>query len=321
MIESIKHGKEVIKLEAEAIKSLEEKVDENFARAVDIILNSKGKVIVTGIGKSGIIAKKLSSTFSSTGTPSIFLHLAEGIHGDIGVVKKDDIVICISKSGNADEFQLILPIFRRIGTPIIAITADKESLLAKYSDVVLDVKVTEEACPNDLAPTTSSTAALVMGDALAVSLVHKRNFSQDDFAFLHPGGNLGKRLILKVEDIMYKGEYIPKINTEASFKEIILEMNKKRFGCTTVINGDSTLAGIITDGDLKRILEKTDNFNGLKAKDIMNINPKVCRKDYLAAKALILMKKYNIMQIIVVDNFNKPIGMIHLHDVLKAGIS
>ena len=321
MKESIEKAKEVIRLEAEAIKSLEVKVDKNFAKAVDVILNSGGKVIVTGIGKSGNIARKVASTLSSTGTPSVFLHLAEGIHGDIGAAREGDVVICISKSGYSDEFQLVLPLFRRIGIPIISFTADKNSLLAKFSDIVIDVDVKEEACPNGLAPTTSSTAALVMGDALAIALMHKRQFSKDDFALLHPGGNLGKRLILRIEDVMFKGEHIPIVKEDSTFKELVLEMNSKRFGCTLVVNGKGILEGIITDGDLKRVLEKTDDFNNLKASDIMTLNPKVTKSDYLVTKALFTMKKYNIMQLVVVDDEKKPIGMVHLHDVLKTGIS
>ena len=321
MKDSIDRAKEVIRIEAKAVLALEDRVDENFYRAVDTILKSKGRVIVSGIGKSGIVAKKIASTLSSTGTPSLFLHLAEGLHGDIGTVKKEDVVICVSKSGSSDEFHLVLPVFRRIGIPIIALTGDKSSLLAKFSDIIIDVSVDEEACPNDLAPTTSSTAALVMGDALAVALMHKREFSEDDFAFLHPGGTLGKRLTLKVEDIMFKGDFIPVVYENASFKEVVLEMNSKRFGCTCVLDGQDCLEGIITDGDLKRVLEKNIDFSDLKAKDIMTKNPKAAHKDTLAAKALLTMKKYNIMQLVVIDNNKIPVGMIHLHDVLKTGIS
>ncbi|RKY86818.1 D-arabinose 5-phosphate isomerase [candidate division KSB1 bacterium] len=319
-MDCIRKGKEVIRIEASAVKELEKRINKEFKKAVDLIYNSKGRLIISGVGKSGLIGKKIAATFSSTGTASVFLHSSDGIHGDSGVVRKGDVVICISKSGNNDELNTLLPILKHVEVPIIAITGNPYSNLAKFSDVILDVSVKEEACPNDLTPTASTTATLAMGDALAMAVLEKRNFSDEDFAFLHPGGALGKKLLLKIDDIMYTGDFLPIVRKDTSFKEIILEMNAKRFGCTIVLDEDDKLCGIITDGDLKRIFQNKENFLSLKAEDVMSKNPKTIKKGNLAIKALNILKEYNIMQLVIVDNDNRPAGMIHLHDLLKEGI-
>lgn len=318
---SLEVGKKVLQIEADAISTLIDKIGDQFEKAVDLIYNCKGRVIVSGVGKSGVIGKKISATLCSTGTPAVFLHASDGLHGDLGVVRSEDIIIWISKSGNSEEFNGSFPLLKRIGLPIIAMTGNKNSQLVKKSDVVLDVTVKEEACPNDLAPTASTTATLAMGDALAIAVLNKRNLSMEDFAYLHPGGSLGKQLLLKIGDIMYAGEYIPVVSESASFREIILEMNAKRFGSTCVVDVNGKLAGIITDGDLKRLLEKGKNLDRLTAKQAMSPNPKTIGMGSLAAKAMHIMKSYDIMQIIVVDDDNYPVGMVHLHDLLNEGLS
>jgi arabinose-5-phosphate isomerase len=312
-------ARRVLRIESDAVAALIGKVGPAFERAVEIILNCKGRVIVTGIGKSGIVATKIAATLTSTGTAALFLHPSEGMHGDLGLVLKDDVVICISKSGNTGEITRLFPIFRHIGVPIITLTGNLRSALAERSDVVLDVSVTTEACPNNLAPTASTTAALAMGDALAVALLEKRNFKPEDFAFLHPGGSLGKKLI-SISDLMFTGDKIPKVHLNVKLREVILEITRKRFGGTCIVDDDGRLVGIITDGDLRRLMQKPFDFDGLYARDIMNPHPQVVREGSSAAKALELLKNYNIMQIVVVDQVNRPVGMVHLHDLLEAGI-
>lgn len=314
-------GIEVIKQEAAAIADLADKLDESFTKAVDIIYNCRGRVIVSGIGKSGIIAQKIAATLTSTGMAATFLHPAEAVHGDLGMVLKDDVVICISKSGNTDELSRLLPIFKQMNVPIIAMTGNLRSALAEKSDIVLDVSVSEEACPYNLAPTTSSTAALVMGDALTVALLKRRNFSIDDYAFLHPGGSLGRRLLLKIQEVMFTGDKIPIVKQDSTLKEAILEISSKRFGSTCVVDSTGVLVGIITDGDLRRLLTRTTDIWKMRARDVLTKNPKTISKDELAISAYRLMEEHNIMQIIVVDKAQKPVGMVHLHDLLEAGIS
>jgi len=315
-------AREVIRLEAEAIAALEDRIDEHFARAVDLLYQCQGRVIVSGMGKSGIIAKKIAATLSSTGTASIFVHPVEAAHGDLGMVMPGDVVICISKSGNTEEFYLLIPVFKRLGVPIIALTGNLHSPLAERADVILDVSVTREACPHDLAPTSSTTAALVMGDALAVALVEKRQFTQEDFALRHPAGTLGRKLLLRIEDLMYTGEKIAAVAQHANLHEVILEISSKRFGATCVLDEHGVLAGIITDGDLRRLL-----FSGqfetqkLCAQDLMTRNPKSVPGGTLAAEVLQIMEEFNIMQMIVVDPARRPTGMLHLHDLLKAGVA
>ena len=318
---SLEAGKKVLRIEADAISTLIDKIGDKFEQAVDLIYNCKGRVVVSGVGKSGVIGRKISATFCSTGTPAVFLHASDSLHGDLGMVRSEDIIIWISKSGNSEEFNGSFPLLKRIGIPIIAMTGNMKSQLVKNSDIVLDVTVKEEACPDDLAPTASTTATLAMGDALAIAVLNKRDLSREDFAYLHPGGSLGKQLLLKIDDVMYTGEYIPVVSESASFREIILEMNSKRFGSTCVVDGNCKLAGIITDGDLKRLLEKWDNLDKLTAKQAMNPKPKTVSVGSLAAKAMHIMKSYDIMQIIVVDDDNDPVGMVHLHDLLNEGLS
>ncbi len=313
-------AKEVIRKEAEAVAHLEKKIDENFVRAVELILKSKGRVIVTGIGKSGIIGKKIAATLTSTGTAAFFLHPTEGIHGDLGMVQKNDVVIAITKSGGTDEVYQLIPLFKRLGVPIITFTGSPGSPVAEKSDVVIDVSVDKEACPNNLVPTSSTTAALVMGDALAVALLDERHFSSEDFALLHPGGHLGRKLLLKVSDIMHTGDQIPIVSEETGMKQVILEMTTKRLGTTTVVNQKGRLVGVFTDGDLRRLVERTDDIFSLKAYQVMTKVPKTIDGDELAAKALNLMESYSITSLIIANGKGEPVGIVHLHDILKAGV-
>lgn len=316
----INKGKEVIRIEAEAIAALESRIDENFEKAVDLIYNCKGRVIVTGMGKSGLVARKIVSTMNSTGTPAIFLHPSDAVHGDLGMVRKEDVVICLSKSGDTTEIQQLVPMFKRIGVPIISMVGNIKSPLATASSIVLDVSVKEEACPLDMAPTASTTATLAFGDALAIALLEKRQFTREEFAMFHPGGSLGKRLLLKTEEIMVSGNAVPKVHKDVPLRDAILEMTSKRLGATCVVNGDGTLAGIITDGDLRRLLQKTTDVTNLKAEMVMTKSPKTIKGDVLAALALQEMESYNITQLIVADEQHRPIGMVHLHDLVKAGL-
>lgn len=317
----IEIGKRVIRIEADAVAELEDRIDENFVKVVDLILNSKGRVIITGVGKSGIIARKIVATMNSTGTPALYLHPADAIHGDLGVVRKEDVVICISKSGDTIEVLRLIPIFKRIGVPIISMVGNLNSQLARLSDYVLNVAVKQEACPYNLAPTASTTATLAMGDALAIALLEKRNFTKENFALFHPGGNLGKRLLLKVEELMVSGKEVPIVHTSTPMKETIIEMTSKRLGATCVVDDDGKLVGIITDGDLRRLLQRTENVFALNAGEVMTKNPKTIKKDALAVTALQQMETYNITQLVVIDDERKPIGMIHIHDLVKAGLS
>ncbi len=314
-------AKKVLKIEAEAITALIDRIDDNLVRAIDIIYSCHGRVVVTGMGKSGLIGKKLAATLASTGTPALFLNPAEGGHGDIGMVSKGDVVIAISNSGETDEILTILPVLKRLGIKLIAFTGNLNSTLAKTSDVVLDVSVKEEACPMGLVPTASTTASLAMGDALAVALLSKRGFREEDFAFFHPGGNLGRRLLLTAGELMHTGDSIPSVSEEVTMKDVIIEISSKRLGITTVVNDKSQLQGIITDGDLRRGLEKwAEKFFSLKAKDVMSRNPKKITRDTLAVTALSIMETYSITSIIVIDSSDHMEGIVHLHDILKSGI-
>lgn len=316
----IKIAKEVLRIEANAISKLVNRIDESFVKAVDILFTCRGRVIVTGIGKSGWIGNKIAATFASTGTPAFFLHPAEGGHGDIGMVMKNDVMLAISNSGETREINELLPLIKRLGIKLISMTGNKNSLLAKESDVTLDVRVDKEACPLGLAPTASTTAALAMGDALAISLLKKKGFKRDDYAFFHPGGQLGKKLLLKVENLMHKGEELPLINADDSMKEALLEITSKKLGITTVVNGNGKLRGIITDGDLRRALERHPDILLKKAGEIMTANPKIIKASSLAVEALQVMEKYSITSLVILDRKNKPEGIIHLHDILKTGI-
>lgn len=318
--QTIHKGKEVIQKEAQAIIDLEDRINGEFAQAVDLLSKCKGRVIVSGMGKSGIIARKIAATLTSTGTSAMFLHPAEGMHGDLGAVHKDDVVICISKSGDTSELFQIFPVLKRIGVPIISITGNRRSRIAERSDVVLDASVKEEACPFNLAPTSSTTAALVMGDALAVALLEKRKFSTEDFALFHPGGSLGKKLTMKIDDIMFTGDRIPMVHEDLSLEKVIFEITSKRFGSTCVIDQNDQLSGIITDGDIRRLVERNKEIWKLKAKDVMTRNPKTVRVGTMASEALKLMTDFSIMQVIIVDAENQPKGIVHIHDILEAGI-
>lgn len=320
MPSTIHKGKEVIRIEAQALAALEQRIDEKFEKAVEMIYNCRGRVIVSGMGKSGLVARKIVATMNSTGTPAIFLHPSDAVHGDLGMVRKEDVVICISKSGDTTEILQLIPLFKRIGVPIISMLGNVKSPLASSSTVVLDVSVKEEACPFDLAPTASSTATLAFGDALAITLLEKRQFTREEFAMYHPGGNLGKRLLLKTEEIMVSGSAVPKVQKDVPLRDAILEITSKRLGATCVVNGDGSLAGVITDGDLRRLLQKTTDVTNVKVEMVMTKAPKTIRGDALAAVALQEMESYNITQLIVVDDQHRPVGMVHLHDLVKAGL-
>ena len=310
----------VIAHEAAAISALAQRIDERFDQAVNLILNCNGRVIVTGMGKSGLIGKKIAATFSSTGIAAFFLHPAEGGHGDLGVVSADDVVLAISKSGESDELVEILPPLKRLGVPIILITGRTDSPLAQRADCVLDASVDGEAGPDNLVPTSSTTAALVMGDALAVTLLEERGFSLEDFARLHPKGALGRRLLITIEDVMHTGDQIPIVRQDASIKEVILEMTAKRFGSTAVVNNDGKLVGIFTDGDLRRWVEKRADPLAATAADAMTPRPKTISAGELAVTALNRMEKHKITCLLVADDHQRPCGIVHLHDILRAGV-
>jgi arabinose-5-phosphate isomerase len=312
-----KVARETILHEADSIRNIANYIDDGFEKIVELIYHSKGRVIITGIGKSATIANKIVATLNSTGTPSIFMHAADAIHGDLGIIQKDDVIICISKSGNTPEIKVLLPLIKYRQNKIIGMVSNTDSYLAKNADYLLRTTVSKEACPHDLAPTSSTTAQLVMGDALAVTLLEYRGFSKEDFAKVHPGGSLGKKLYMTVEDI-YKQNDVPKVNLNDKLKDIIVEISSKRLGATAVLNNNE-LVGVITDGDLRRMLEKYQKVENLTALDIMTKNPKTISKNELAINAFNLMEDHNITQVIVMDN-GKYLGMVHLHDILKEGI-
>ncbi|MFK8273694.1 KpsF/GutQ family sugar-phosphate isomerase [Capnocytophaga canimorsus] len=300
-----------------AINKLIDYVDEDFAKAVNHILKSSGRVVITGIGKSAIIASKIVATMNSTGTPAIFMHAADAIHGDLGIIQEDDVVICISKSGNTPEIKVLIPLLKRGKNKLIGITSNKNSVLAQQSDCILYAHVEKEACPNNLAPTTSTTAQLVLGDALAVCLLKMKNFGSSDFAKYHPGGALGKRLYLKVADIVANNQK-PEVTPDADIRKVIVEISEKMLGVTAVMDGQ-IIAGIVTDGDIRRMLNKNDSINGLTAKDIMTKNPKTIDSETLAVDALELMETNKITQLLVTEKGNYA-GVIHLHNLIQEGI-
>lgn len=310
-------AKSTLTIEADSIRNLLNYINDDFVACVQLIYESKGRVIVTGIGKSAIIAQKIVATFNSTGTPAIFMHAADAIHGDLGTLQQDDIVICISKSGNTPEIKVLAPLLKTGGNKLIALVGNIESFLAKQADYILNSTVEKEACPNNLAPTSSTTAQLAMGDALAVCLLDYRGFTRKDFAKFHPGGSLGKKLYLKVSDISLQNQK-PQVKPDDSIKSVILEISSKRLGATAVID-NNILVGVITDGDLRRMLEKSDSIADLKASDIMNKTPKKIEADELAINAMLLLEQNNITQLIVTDN-GEYHGFVHLHDLLKEGI-
>jgi arabinose-5-phosphate isomerase len=312
-------AKRTIDIELETLFDLKESLDHSFIKAIEILYNCKGKVIFTGIGKSGHIARKISSTFSSTGTPSIFLHPAEAIHGDLGIIDKEDVLVIISNSGETEEIINIIPYLKFLNIPIICITGNINSTLAQKSDVVIDIKIKREACPFNLAPTSSTTAILVLGDALAITLMELKGFTKEQFAKLHPGGLIGKRL-KKVMDIMHSGEKVPIVYEDMTMKEAIIEITSKGFGATAVLDRNQNLIGIITDGDLRRYIEKGNDLNNGSVKSAMTKNPKTIKYNETVADALNLMEKYKITVLLVLDENNKLIGILHLHDILREGI-
>jgi len=311
-------AKNTINEEAQAVQNLINYLDDDFVEAVTRILHSEGRLVITGIGKSAIIANKIVATLNSTGTPSLFMHAADAIHGDLGMIRPNDIVLCISKSGNTPEIKILIPLIKRGGNTIIAMVSETKSYLAEQADFVLKATVSKEACPNNLAPTSSTTAQLALGDALAVCLLDMRGFGQEDFAKYHPGGALGKKMYMKVSDLCTKLNP-PKVSPDASINETILEISQKRLGATAVITSDGQLLGIVTDGDLRRMLEKYPDFSKLKAIDIMTKNPKIITDSALAITAFNLMEDNKITQL-VVSKGDKYVGIVHMHDILREGI-
>jgi arabinose-5-phosphate isomerase len=305
-------------MEADAVLQLASQLDESFEKAIDCLAACKGRIVISGIGKSAIIAQKIVATLNSTGSPAIFLHAADAIHGDLGMIQPEDVVIVISKSGESPEIKVLLPLVRNFGNCLVAITGNMSSYLARKSDFVLNTTVAQEACPNNLAPTTSTTAQLVMGDAVAVCLMEKRGFEMEDFAKLHPGGTLGKKLYLRVGDLYPENEK-PEVKTDQSVKEVIMEITRKRLGVAAVTGTDGKLVGIITDGDLRRMLEKSDTIQNIRAVDIMSLNPKTISPSEMAVNALDLMRQNEIMQLIVAEDGNY-LGILHLHDLVKEGL-
>lgn len=316
----IKEARKVLKIESQAIEDLAGRLGRNFDQALQILARCKGRVVLTGMGKAGIIAQKISATMSSTGTPSLFMHSAEAIHGDLGRVTKEDVIIALSNSGETEEIKKLLPLIKKIGARLVSFTGNTKSTLAKYSDVVFDVSVKKEACPLGLAPTSSTTAMLAMGDALCVCLLKVKNFKEEDFAFYHPGGLLGKRLLLKVEDIMRKGITNPIVKEDKLVKEVLYAITKARAGAASIVNKNGKLVGIFTDGDLRRHLDGTSNLPGIKIKDVMTKNPTTVKKEQLAVEALRILEEKKIDEVPVVDKFHRPVGMLDVQDLLKAGL-
>lgn len=314
----IEAGINTLEAEAQAILGLIKHINDDFATVVEHIIAGKGRVIVTGIGKSAIIAQKIVATFNSTGTPSSYMHASDAVHGDLGMIQKSDIVICISKSGNTPEIKVLTPLLKQSGNLLIGMVGQLESDLAKHADLILNTSVEKEACPNNLAPTTSTTAQLAMGDALAVSLLYARDFNADDFARFHPGGSLGKKLYLKVADLAQKNAK-PGVSPDASVKDVIIAISKNRLGAVVVVEGDYHIKGIITDGDIRRMLEKYTDLTDLTAGEIMNSNPKTVDKDTLAVTAFEMIREYNITQLLVTDT-KGYFGIVHLHDLLHEGL-
>ena len=318
MSEILQIARQTIEEEGNAILNLSKLIDSDFEKAVESIYNSKGRVIITGIGKSAIIANKIVATMNSTGTPAIFMHAADAIYGDLGNIQTDDVVICISKSGNTPEIKVLVPLINNAGNKVVAITGNIDSFLAKNSNFVLNCYVEKEACPNNLAPTTSTTAQLVMGDAIAVALLKMKDFTSKDFAKYHPGGALGKKLYLRVQDLI-KNSTAPQVNLDSSINKVIIEISEKRLGATAVID-NNRIVGIITDGDIRRMLENNIDFRKLTAKDIMGEKPKIMKPTDMAIDALDVLENNGISQVLVSDSNNKYIGAVHLHDLIREGI-
>jgi arabinose-5-phosphate isomerase len=318
----VQEAQRVLRVEAQAILDLAERIDDHFERAVDLLYHCKGRAVLTGMGKSGLVGRKIASTFASTGTPSFFLHPAEGLNGDFGMLTREDVVIAISNSGETRELIEILPFLKRCGNRLISMTGNENSTLARSGDASINVGVKEEACPLGLAPTASTTATLAMGDALAVTVMVKRGFKKEDFALLHPGGALGKRLLLKVGDLMHQGKALPRVKEKTLMKEAIVEITSKRLGVTGVCDAEGRLVGVITDGDLRRALERFTDLLNREAQEVMTRNPKWIEKDALAAKAVQRMEEFSITSLFVFEDGSSriPLGLIHLHDLLKSGV-
>ncbi|AFV00645.1 KpsF/GutQ family sugar-phosphate isomerase [Simiduia agarivorans] len=313
-------GQRTVAIESQAVQALHGRIDSTFAAACELILQCKGRVIVTGMGKSGHIGGKIAATLASTGTPAFFVHPGEASHGDLGMVTRQDVVIAISNSGSSSEVVTLIPLFKRLQVPIISMTGKPDSPLAKASDVHLDISITEEACPLDLAPTSSTTVTLVMGDALAVALLEARGFTREDFAFSHPGGALGRRLLVRAEDLMHKGSEVPRVRDTAPVSQALVEMTRKGFGMTTVVDDEDQLLGVFTDGDLRRCVDQGTDLANATMATVMTRSPKAIQADLLAAEALTLMETKKITALVVEDNQGHPIGLLHMHDILRAGI-
>ncbi len=313
-------AKKVLRLEARAIETLIGRIDQTFTKAIGLLHDCKGRVVVTGMGKSGLIGKKIAATMASTGTPAFFLHPAEGVHGDLGMVSRGDAVIIISNSGETEELITILPAFKRLAVPIICLTGNTRSTLAKNSDIVIDVGVKEEAGPLGLVPTASTTATLAMGDAMSVALLEKHGFKEADFAYFHPGGTIGKKLLLKVTDVWHHGPAVPRVTEKTPMKDVIVEITSKKLGMTTVVDSRGKLSGVITDGDLRRLLEREPSPMRKKAADVMTRKPKMIAPTALAAEAVQIMEQYSITTLVVADGKRAVAGVVHLHDLLKAGV-
>lgn len=319
LIKNIKiSAQDVLRTEAKAIFQLVNYIDDEFEFCVEAILQSTGRLVITGIGKSAIIAQKIVATLNSTGTPSLYMHAADAIHGDLGMIQKEDLVMCVSKSGNTPEIKVLVPLVKRLGSKLIAMVSNTNSYLAEQADFVLNASISAEACPNNLAPTTSTTVHMALGDALAVCLLDARGFGPDDFAKYHPGGALGKQLYLKVEDVVQK-ELLPVVKQDANLTEVILEISGKRRGATAVVDSEERLVGVITDGDLRRMLQKKPDLSTVRATDIMTVNPKTISNEEFAIRALNKMKEHNITQLIAMEG-DRIIGFVHIHDLMKEGI-
>lgn len=312
-------ARRTIDIETKAITALRERLDDDFVRACDLMLNCQGRVIVTGMGKSHHIGSKIAATLASTGTPAFFVHPGEANHGDLGMIIKTDVVIAISNSGSSSEILSLLPVLKRMGVPLVAMTGKLDSALAKAADIVLNISVEQEACPLDLAPTSSTTATLVMGDALATALLEARGFTAEDFAFSHPGGALGRKLLVKVEDLMHAGDSLPKVSKTTPVPSALLEMTAKSLGLTTVVDEQGKLLGIFTDGDLRRSLDHGIDISKAQIVDVMTSNPQTITKDALAAEAFAIMEKKKITALVVAEK-SQPVGIVHIHDILRAGV-
>jgi arabinose-5-phosphate isomerase len=320
-MDTVQEGKYVLAIERDAVDGLIGRLGEEFVRAVDLLAGVRGRIIITGIGKSGIVARKIAATLSSTGSPAVFLNSAEGLHGDIGVVTADDVVLALSYSGQSEEVLKLIPYFRWMKVPIIAMTGAAQSPLARESDIILDIRVDKEACPWDIVPTASTTAAMALGDALAVTLLKKKGIDLSDFAHRHPGGAIGRQILLSVADLMHAGDRCPKVDEDALLSEAVYEMTGKGLGMTTVTGKDGALAGVITDGDLRRIFQKYENPLTMEVGQLMAKSPKTIRPDKLAAEALRILEDHAITSLVIADEKNRPVGVIHIHDILKAGIT